>query len=117
MSIIWNYNARKFRAETPDPGPFGGERTIFSFEQDQDIVSGSYQGAEVIHGLFMGLMGPDGVVEMRYLHVSRGGSLIAGQTRMTPEILDDGRYRLTSVWEHTAGNTGQGKSVLVQIQE
>lgn len=117
MSIIWNYNARKFRAEGSDPGLFNDERTVFSFDQDQDIVSGSYQGAEVIHGLFMGLMDSDGVLEMRYLHVSRGGGLIAGQTRMTPEILDDGRYRLTSSWEHNAGGTGQGRSVLVQIQE
>ncbi len=114
MSIVWSYHERSFRAEGPDPGPFAGEKLLFKFSQDDRLVRGDYNGSDILDGVMLGTLNENGVVELGYQHLTRGRTLVIGMTKLTPEILEDGRYRVVSEWEHIGGAHGSGVTVLVQ---
>ena len=110
-----NYDGRRFRSvENSETGEVGPE-TVFSYSQDGDVVSATYEGGAVRLGTLVGTADSEGNLDVRYGHVNASGELMTGECRSTPEVLPDGRIRLYEVWRWTSGDRSSGRSTVEEI--
>lgn len=110
-----NYEGRRFRSvENSETGEVGPE-TVFSYGQDGDVVSATYEGGDVRFGTLISTVDDEGNLDARYGHVNASGELMTGECRTTPEVLPDGRLRLHEEWRWTSGDRSSGRSVVEEI--
>ena len=110
-----NYNGRIFRTAANSPTGEVDARTTFRYRQQGNIVWAEYAGGKVTFGQLVGLVLPEGQLEIRYQHVNEGGELMTGLCISTPEILTDGRLRLHESWQWTCGERESGESIVEEI--
>ena len=112
-----DYDGRRFRStETSANGEVGPE-TVFSYSQDGDVVSATYEGGAVRFGTLVATADGEGNLDARYGHVNASGGLMTGECRSTPEVLPDGRIRLHEEWRWTSGDRSSGRSIVEEIGE
>ncbi|UTW63736.1 n-acetylglutamate synthase [bacterium SCSIO 12741] len=110
-----NYHNKTFRpVETSENGEVG-EETIFHYQQQDHILTCTYSGKSIRSGHLMGLVDPDGNIEMRYHQVNSKGELMTGICTSKPEIMDNGKIRLHESWSWTSGDCSSGNSILEEI--
>ncbi|MFT5337093.1 MAG: hypothetical protein ACI9YL_001095 [Luteibaculaceae bacterium] len=110
-----NYNHKKFRPISNTPNAETSGETIFEYIQEGNIISSSYSGGQIKAGHLIGLVNPNGEIEMRYHQINLQGVLMAGICFSKPEILPNGKIRLHETWEWTSGDKSKGISVLEEI--
>lgn len=110
-----NYNSRIFRSCANSAEGEVDARTTFRYRQMGDIVWAEYTGGKVKFGQLLGLVLPDGKLELRYQHINESGELMTGICLSTPEILTDGRIRLHESWQWTCGDHASGDSIIEEI--
>lgn len=110
-----NYNGRIFRTASNTPEGEADARTIFRYRQQGNIVWAEYAGGKVTFGQLVGLVLPEGQLDIRYQHVNEEGELMTGICISTPEILTDGRLRLHESWQWTGGERASGESIVEEI--
>ena len=112
-----SYSGRRFcpteNSATGEVGP----GTVFSYEQDGDVVSATYRGGDVRFGSLVATADAEGNLDARYQHVNTSGELMTGECRTRPEVLPDGRMRLHEEWRWTSGDRSSGRSVVEEIGE
>ncbi len=109
------YSGRRFRSvENSFTGEVGPE-TVFDYRQEDDLVWATYGGGTVRFGTLVATADAEGRLDVRYGHVNRGGDLMTGECRTTPEVLPDGRLRLHEEWRWTSGDGSSGRSVVEEI--
>ncbi len=110
-----NYHNKSFRlVSNSENGEVDGD-TVFHYEQEGDIVSGTYKGVAVRFGTLIAKVEGRGNLDMRYQHVNKAGELMTGKCRSVPELLQDGRIRLKETWQWTCGDCSEGESILEEI--
>ena len=112
-----DYEGRRFRSVENSASGEVGPETIFSYRQDGDIVSATYEGGGVRFGTLIATTDGEGNLDARYGHVNASGDLMTGECRTTPEVLPDGRLRLHEEWRWTSGDGSSGRSVVEEIGE
>ena len=110
-----NYHDKKFRPVSNTPNGETSEETIFHYKQEGNILTCSYSGGQIKSGQLIGLVDPEGNIDMRYHQINTKGELMTGICQSTPEILNDGRIRLHERWQWTSGDCSEGNSVLEEI--
>lgn len=85
--------------------PAGGSGTVATWSQDGDLVWADVTGPDLPVGRLVGSVRPDGVLDVAYAFVTPAGP-VAGQCESTPEVLADGRIRLTERWRRVDGSSG-----------
>ena len=90
--------------------------TTFHYHQSNDLVWAEYNGGEIVFGSLLGKADEDGILDIRYQHLNKQGKLMTGVCRSTPEILPDGRIRLSEKWQWTSGDFSEGESVVEEIK-
>ena len=110
-----NYNGRIFRTAVNAATGEVDARTTFRYRQQGNIVWAEYAGGKIMFGQLVGLVLPEGQLEIRYQHVNEGGELMTGLCISTPEVLNDGRIRLHESWQWTCGEQASGESVVEEI--
>lgn len=109
-----NYDARTFASfRNSEAGEVGAD-TLFHYHQCENIVWAEYSGGEIVRGQLIAIC-TDGVLDMRYHHVNKQGSLMTGVCTSTPETLPDGRIRLHEKWQWTSGDRSSGQSVIEEV--
>ena len=103
-----NYDGRLFRPVTDAPGELPTAR----YHQAQDLLWGEFAGGEVRRGSLTGTCDADGTLRFAYCMVVDGGQVITGLCRSVPELLPDGRIRLTEYWERFGPEADSGVSAL-----
>jgi hypothetical protein len=93
--------------------PVGSFRAVGHYHQDGDVVWAEFSGSAVRAGRLVGTRRPDGVIDAAYCFVSAEGTAVAGTCESTPELLADGRVRLTERWRRMDGSSGT--SVIEEI--
>jgi hypothetical protein len=106
-----NYDGRRF---SPVPGT-PGHTPVAHYRQREDLVWGEFSGGEVRHGSLVGTSTPDGRLRFAYCMVLDSGKVITGFCRSVPEVLDDGRIRLTEHWERYGPEASTGISALEEL--
>ncbi|MEO9238224.1 MAG: hypothetical protein ABI418_09040, partial [Jatrophihabitantaceae bacterium] len=69
----------------------------------------------VRRGSLCGRCLPDGELEFAYTTVLMSGEIIAGHCRSTPEVLADGRIRLSEKWERFGSHAAVGVSEIEEV--
>lgn len=96
-----DYDGRSFR-----PVDAAGSGTVGRYRQDGDLVVADFAGPAVRAGRLVGRRRPDGVLDAVYCYLTAAGDAVAGECVSTPELLADGRVRLTEHWRRLDGSTG-----------
>lgn len=112
-----NYHNKRFRSvSNSESGEVDGD-TIFHYRQEEDIVIGTYKGGAIISGSLIAKIDDESKLDMRYQHVNKTGELMTGKCWSVPEILPDGRLRLTEQWQWTCGDFSKGESIVEEVKE
>lgn len=94
-----DYAGRRF-------APTGPSGAVGHYHQDGDLVWAEFAGPAVRTGRLVGSLRPDGVLDAAYCLVATDGETVAGTCESTPELLADGRLRLTERWRRMDGTSG-----------
>jgi hypothetical protein len=113
--VAINYDGRRFRTVVNAETGNVTADTVFSYHQRGNLVWATYEGGGVQFGTLVALADEQGILDMRYQHVSQDGQLMTGVCRSVPEILPDGRLRLHETWQWTCGDHSCGTSVIEEI--
>jgi hypothetical protein len=109
--VTIDYDGRLFRPVTDTPG----ETPVAHYHQTQDVIWGEFSGGAVRRGSLAGTCDPAGVLRFAYCMVLDGGEVISGFCRSVPEVLADGRIRLTEYWERYGAAASSGVSALEEL--
>lgn len=112
---MFNYDGRIFRSVSNTDNGDVGEQTLFHYHQNNDIVWAEYSGGVIIRGMLIAQLDDNGILDMRYQHITSDGNIMTGKCQSTPEILSDGRYRLHEKWQWTSGDKSSGESIVEEI--
>lgn len=92
-----------------------GTGTVFHYRVEGDAISGTYQGGRIRIGSQVGrVTGPD-TLELLYHCLTTEGEMLAGWSRGTVGVDDDGRTTLAFVWGWLSGAAGGGESSYVEL--
>ncbi len=104
MSPLPEYGGRRFRPAGEGPG--GTAVSEGRYFQDGDLVWAEFAGPAVRAGRLVGTRRPDGALDAAYCFLTAAGETVAGACLSVPELLADGRLRLTEHWRRLDGSTG-----------
>ncbi|MDN4073989.1 MULTISPECIES: n-acetylglutamate synthase [Fictibacillus] len=92
-----NYNGRRFvSVKSSENG--AASKTYFTYKQDDDILSATYSGGDVIKGNMIGIVKSDGSIDFTYSHINQKHEIKTGKCTSTPKTLPDGRIQLFEKW-------------------
>lgn len=106
-----DYDGRLFRPVVEDGRPTSTAR----YHQRQDLLWGEFSGGGVRRGSLSGTAAADGVLDFAYGMVLESGEIVTGLCHSVPEVLDDGRIRLTEYWERFGSGASRGVSALEEV--
>jgi hypothetical protein len=106
-----DYDGRRFSPVTETPG----HAPVAHYHQTGDLVWGEFSGGDVRRGSIAGTSAPNGVLRFAYCMVLDSGKVITGLCRSVPEVLGDGRIRLTEHWERYGPDASSGISALEEL--
>lgn len=106
-----DYDGRRFSPVTGKAGP----ATVAHYHQQRDLIWAEFSGGEVRRGAIAGTSAADGVLRFAYCMVLCSGEAVTGVCRSIPEVLTDGRIRLTEHWERFGSGASSGISTLEEL--
>ncbi|HEX8081937.1 MAG TPA: hypothetical protein VF557_17125 [Jatrophihabitans sp.] len=106
-----DYDGRRFSPVTESSGP----APVAQYHQQQDLIWGEFSGGEVRRGSLAGTCDAEGVVQFAYCMVLTSGEAVTGLCRSIPQVLADGRIRLTEYWERFGSGASNGVSTLEEL--
>ena len=106
-----DYDGRRFSPVTDPPE----DTPVAHYHQSGDLLWGEFSGADVRRGTLVGTCDPQGVLDFAYCMVNAGGEVLTGLCRSVPEVLADGRIRLTEHWERFGPGASSGVSALEEL--
>ncbi|ULT59802.1 n-acetylglutamate synthase [Neobacillus drentensis] len=110
-----NYNRRKFVSVENTANGEVSSNTIFEYNQEENILTATYSGGEIVKGTLIGIVKEDGSLQFRYNHVNVRNEIRGGQCYSTPETLPDGRIRLHEKWKWTDTDQSEGESIIEEV--
>lgn len=110
-----NYNNKRFRPVSGSSNAEVTTETVFHYRQTGNVLTCAYQGEQIVAGHLIGIVDPDGNIDMRYHQVNVHGQLMTGFCHSRPEILPNGKIRLHESWQWTSGDGSKGHSVLEEL--
>ncbi len=105
-----NYDGREFRSLDPAEAS-----AIARYHQDGDLLWGDFAGGSVRHGSLAGRTLAGDELEFAYSCVLITGEVISGRCRSSPQLLADGRLRLSESWIRYGADASTGTSQIEQL--
>jgi hypothetical protein len=110
-----NYDGKIFKPiSNSDNGEVSSDLR-FHYRQKGNVLSCTYHGANIQHGHLIGIVSPEGLVDMRYHQINAKGEICTGICQSRPVIQPNGKIRLLESWQWTSGDCSKGESVLEEI--
>lgn len=110
-----NYHNRRFRPVQNSKNGETSAETEFHYLQKGNIITGTYNGGDIVLGNLIAIVNEKSELDMRYQQVNKHGELMTGICKSTPEILPNGKIRLHEKWQWTSGDNSSGESVIEEI--
>ncbi len=110
-----NYNKKKFKVVTNTEQGDVSENMVFSYEQDENIITCQYSGDNIKSGHLIGIVDTNSHIRMLYHQVDGKGKLKSGKCHSKPIILPSGKIQLHETWEWILGDKGKGISIIEEI--
>lgn len=111
-----NYNRKKFKPVSNTENGETSDDTIFEYFQEGNILHANYSGGKIKTGHLLATVDESsGNIDMVYHHMNLEGVIMTGKCRSTPQILPNGKIRLSEKWQWTNGDHSEGNSILEEI--
>lgn len=110
-----NYHNRKFRPVQNSENGETSAQTEFHYLQKGNVITGTYNGGNIVLGNLIAVVDENGALNMRYQQVNKQGELMTGICQSTPEILPNGKIRLHEKWQWTSGDKSSGESIIEEV--
>jgi len=110
-----NYHNKIFKSVQNSDNGEVSSATIFRYYQQDNVLWAEYSGGSIIKGNIIGKVSAEGLIEMRYQHLSDDHSFKTGICHSTPELTEDGRIRLHENWQWTCGDESKGQSIIEEV--
>ncbi|MQY35018.1 hypothetical protein SRB17_29900 [Streptomyces sp. RB17] len=107
-----DYDGRRFRPVGTDEHEAARQAV---YHQRDDLLWGEFSGGDARRGTLTGTVAEDGGLDFVYGVVLTDGRVVAGSCRSVPEVLDDGRIRLTETWQRYGKHAASGVSYLEEL--
>jgi hypothetical protein len=107
-----SYNNKTFRPVQNTENGETSSDTLFYYHQVGNILTSEYSGGQIVKGHLIGIVSPEGMIDMRYHQVNQSGELMTGICVSTPELLPNGKIRLHEKWTWTSGDGSSGYSII-----
>jgi hypothetical protein len=111
----FNYHNKKFKAVSNSKYGEIGSDLIFTYQQNETIISCTYSGDRIVKGHLLGSVASNGCLHFSYHQVNIDGQLKTGKCTSHPKRMSNGKIRLHEFWEWTSGNKQKGTSILEEI--
>ena len=105
---------RRFAVANNTQG-LSGAGTVFHYQVEGDVISGTYQGGRIRTGQQVGRVTGPNTIELLYQCLTTEGELLAGWSQGTVGVDQAGRTTLAFVWGWLSGATGGGESNYVEL--
>lgn len=110
-----NYHNKLFRSKSNTPNGEVDGQTIFKYTQDDNLITGTYSGGQIISGQLIAIVNENGTLDMRYQHINNDQEFRTGICTSTPKVLENGKIILHEKWQWTSGDKSQGESIIEEI--
>lgn len=110
-----SYHQKIFKPISNTANALTSAATLFHYQQQGNILSGTYSGGAIKAGQLLGVVNTDGTLYFFYHQLDEALQLHSGYCKSVPEILPDGRLRLHEEWQWTSGDKSSGNSVVEEI--
>lgn len=88
--------------------------TVFAYHQKGNILWADYSGGEIIKGHLVGTVAQNGELDFYYLHLNEQKQVRVGVCHSIPQILDNGKIKLSEKWQWLNGDRSEGESVIIE---
>ena len=106
-------NGRTFTGVTNSADGDVGQATVFTYQQDGNVVWAQYSGGAVQRGYLVGTR-TGSTLSFRYSHLGTDDQTSGGVCISTIELLSDNRIRLHETWQWES-RPGSGTSVVEEV--
>lgn len=113
--MSFNYHNRKFRVTQNSENGEVSDDLIFEYQQEGSVLTCIYFGENILHGHLLGTVDSKGKIAFSYHQVNRQGELKTGICTSIPELLPNGKLRLSEKWQWTNGDQSKGTSTLEEL--
>ncbi|SDI35890.1 YD repeat-containing protein [Alteribacillus persepolensis] len=110
-----NYNRRTFVSKSNTDNGEVSSQTYFQYSQEENILTATYSGGEIVEGRLIGIVNADGSLRFRYNHVNISHELRGGECHSIPEILHNGKIRLHENWRWLDKDQTKGISIVEEM--
>lgn len=93
-----SYDGRRFRLSLTGGVPTS-QNVVLECRQDGDVVSGTYTGDNLSHGVLLAIVRAMGCLEGRFQHVTDTLRIETGRCWATPQHTSAGQVRLYVEWQ------------------
>lgn len=90
--------------------------TIFAYHQKDNILWADYAGGDIIKGHIVGTVAENGELDFYYQHINEQKQVRIGVCHSVPQILDNGKIKLSEKWQWLNGDQSEGESVVVEME-
>ena len=111
----YNLNNKRFRGVSNNSNGEVSRSTLFTYQQEDDVIWGSYSGGAILKGTLIGKVVNHDTIEFYYTHINEEHQLLSGFCSSKIELLESGKLRLHEAWRWTGGKEGTGKSVIEEV--
>ena len=100
--------------ENTENGEVNGN-TMFLYHQDGNILWADYSGGEIVRGYLVGTVAENGELDFYYQHINVQKQIRVGVCHSVPEVLENGKIKLSEKWQWLNGDKSEGSSLLVEV--
>ena len=113
MTLVSELHARSFITTGNEHG-LSTTATRFRYFVDGAIVTGEYQGGEIVVGKIVGSVTGPSAIALLFQCVTANGTLLCGQSTGTVSRANDGLLRLDFDWQWLNGDRSGRKSSYIE---
>lgn len=90
---------------------------LYSHTTKKDnILWADYAGGDIIKGHIVGTVAENGELDFYYQHINEQKQVRIGVCHSVPQILDNGKIKLSEKWQWLNGDQSEGESVVVEME-
>ena len=110
-----NLNNKSFKSIDNSKNGEVSEDTIFHYRQNDNIISATYQGGNVLLGYIIGKIFIDNHLEFSYQHINTEKEIMTGICKSYPELNENGKIIIKEFWQWTCKDKSKGQSTIIEI--
>ena len=114
---MFNYDNRTFRGRNNSANSEVSDATVFHYFQQDNELSGTYNGGSIASGHLLGLVHADDSLPFHYHHLNTDGELMAGKCGSEPVAQPDGHLVMHERWQWRSGDRSSGSSELEELDQ